>query len=247
MPTQITSPGTTITSVDIEDLERKLDSTLPPAYRAFLLQHNGGVPEPATFKLAELAGPYAEETIELLYGISGGNSDLWLTHINFADQSPPKDCLIIGRIIGSLPICIRLAGTDSGSIYLWNWDNNFQLDLIASSFPDFLSVLYDPSTGRSTSSPYDGAGTIPNEFAYVTDLRIENDVQGVKRAIEAGWDVNAKTNAAQTPLERAVYFNQLEMVELLLQHGAILGRSIELARRQGHFDILDLLLKYDSH
>lgn len=49
----------------------------------------------------------------------------------------------------------------------------------------------------------------------------QNDVEGVRLLIEAGADVNARTDIGSTPLHRAIGGGNVEIVRMLLDAGAL--------------------------
>lgn len=224
----ITEHGPKISSSELLDIETRLGHTLPTEYRLFLLLCNGGVPVPCGFQLKHSSGPYTEDAVEVLYGLSSAPDGLWPVFENFVKQGLPNEYLIIGRIVGGLPLCIKLAGPDTGSIYLWNWERGYAFEVIDYGFDAFLAGLYYLS---------------PQEPNPINILLANNNVQAIRGLITNGWDVNDYPSGGLTPLEHAIFFNHRELAEVLLDHGARLGRSIELAKRRGYLDILELLLE----
>jgi len=226
----ITNQGQRLKETSVAQFEAAIGLKLPPEYRSFLLEYNGGIPVPSSFHLKERSGAYTEDSVGVLYGINEGNDGLLAVYKNFISQGLFSDYLIIGTIVGSLPICIKLSGADAGCIYLWNWDHDFELELIEESFSAFLSGLYEQP---------------PIIISPVAGPLANNDVGAVRKHISEGWDVNDYPTQGHTPIEHAAFFNYTELAELLLQHGAHLGRSIDLAKRRENYDVLEVLLKYD--
>src|SRR5262249_24209046 len=141
-------------SLDVAELlsfEKQLNMPLPPDYRAFLLLHNGGIPEPGDFVISfELGhGNLAE-----FYGLHSGPqyknlSCAWA----ISEDSLPIGLLPIGGDPGGKPICIWLTGENIGKIYFWDhelddyaatfgYHNPFPL---ADSLASFLANLLDAS------------------------------------------------------------------------------------------------------
>ncbi len=65
-----------------------------------------------------------------------------------------------------------------------------------------------------------------------------------KILIEAGADINVKSRYHNTPLSLAIYNDYENIVKLLLDHGANIDKSAIIAAKQGHINIMKLLIKY---
>lgn len=59
--------------------------------------------------------------------------------------------------------------------------------------------------------------TLPNDLSYAAML---GDVAAARRVISFGVDVNARDQEGLTPLLRAVMYENVEVLRLLLEHGA---------------------------
>ena len=59
--------------------------------------------------------------------------------------------------------------------------------------------------------------TLPNDLSYAAML---GDVAAARRVISFGVDVNARDQEGLTPLLRAVMYENIEVLQLLLEHGA---------------------------
>ena len=83
----------------------------------------------------------------------------------------------------------------------------------------------------------------------------KGDLAGVKAAIAAGANVNAKYNYGDTPIYVATVKNHPDVAKLLLAHGAnpnakdakIGKTALHLAAQLGHADIVKLLLAYGAN
>ena len=83
-------------------------------------------------------------------------------------------------------------------------------------------------------------------FNYVRN----NNIEGVKRLIQAGADVDIQDNYGETPLFIASNKGYLEIVQILIQAGADVDKQDEfvftplmIASKKGHTEIVKLLIK----
>lgn len=94
--------------------------------------------------------------------------------------------------------------------------------------------------------------TLPNDLSYAAML---GDAAAARRVISFGVDINARDKEGLTPLLRAVMFENIEVLQLLLEHGAdvsIRGTSeypggesliaLHIAASTGREDVYRLLL-----
>ena len=104
----------------LSEFEAKLGHPLPGDYRAFLLEHNGGTPQPAAFAL----GCDVSE-VHLLYGLHDGPEYAQLEWAlrTYAGRVPP-DLLPIGSDPGGNELCVCLAGGRRGRIYFWDHESH---------------------------------------------------------------------------------------------------------------------------
>lgn len=126
--------------------ERDLGATFPPDFRGFLLEQNGGEPEPNSF---------AVPAAELEVGVSGflglGRADLDLLESaqSYADRTPSLVLPIAETDVGDL-VCLSLRREDFGTVYHWDHEREADegelptgdnLTRLAGSFGDFLVGL----------------------------------------------------------------------------------------------------------
>jgi hypothetical protein len=135
---------------DIVAWEDAMGQALPPDYRDFLLEHNGGRPFPNAFPIEGLDNnPFV--AIQVFFRINGkdvesSNLD-WNLQV-FKDRLP-ENLLAIACDDGGDLICYSLFGKDVGAIVFWDrhqerdeptYDNVYP---IANSFPKFLEGIRD--------------------------------------------------------------------------------------------------------
>lgn len=144
----LTDSGPQIDEERLAALEAKFEIRLPDAYRAFLLQHNGGKPEAHAFSyIAD--GETEEAELERLLSIdvaSGGDfdrDDLSATiEFHWGSLDLPEDYIPIGYTDIHI-ICLSIRGQDPDRVFLWDLNSSgfepedmMPLNL---SFVEFLS------------------------------------------------------------------------------------------------------------
>lgn len=140
--------GPFVTDLDIKRLEKKCKVNLPSAYKAFLLNYNGGHCDPAYFPLVGFKNNPVGH-IQLFYSINHPIeccSPGW-NYETFLGRMPsgffPFACEDGGNIL-----CLSLIGNDSGAVYYWDhdaetnpptFDNVYK---VADSFEAFLDSIH---------------------------------------------------------------------------------------------------------
>lgn len=126
--------------------ERFLEGKLSKEYREFLLQYNGGKPDPCDFDLAD-----DSSCIQEFYKLNSVNNwdDLLEIYRTFKGRIP-KTLLSIACDPGGNQICLAISGRDFGKVFFWDHEKENlsnaeadQLEKIADSFSDFLNCLYE--------------------------------------------------------------------------------------------------------
>jgi uncharacterized protein (TIGR02996 family) len=229
--------GPSLSAVDLERVERELGLRLPREYEAFLLNYNGGVPQPGQF-LVEGDEPEEHREVHWLFRIGsggpGGNLPLEQVVANLRRARAPglvdHDLLPIGEAITQDDMLfIGIAGNSLGHVYYFNDYTHFSYDPenlieIAPSFGQFLARLgnYDPDW---------------------VQLIARGDVAAVERWLHNGGDLEAIDPATDSaPLYHAVWSSQPAMVRLLLEWGATVpSELLSTARGYGNREIIQLL------
>ena len=125
----------------------EIGARLPDDYRAFLLEHNGGLPVPSDFSLG--AG-HGDSTLHHTYGLHAGPEYFRLddTYEVYRGRLPASLLAIADDSSGNA-ICIGLRGEERAKVYFWDhegesdpptWDNVIEL---APSFAAFCDTLFD--------------------------------------------------------------------------------------------------------
>lgn len=148
---KVTASLTPLDQETIEDFERNLDIVLPSSYRTFLLQYNGGHPQPNMFPIQ---GFYADThgLLEWFFCIAEGDVYDLVQNKQVYKNRAPSDLLPIGTDPGGNLICLGVKGKNYGKIYYWDhetegeegeqptYDNVY---FVADSFDDLLQSLAD--------------------------------------------------------------------------------------------------------
>jgi len=146
------------TAEEVAVFERTIGHSLPEDYRNFLC-HFGGFAffHGARFLLKQSRG---EATIEIFFGLMPGDpNDIlrnWhMSHFGSDGHGNhfvphdfiPSEFLPVGQDAGSNPICLSIAGTNKGAIYLWvsqeahDPPTYTSAYLVADSFTEFFMSL----------------------------------------------------------------------------------------------------------
>lgn len=144
------NPYGPLTEERLSRFESAIGQRLPDDYRAFLLEHNGGDPEPAIFAIGEAEGT---DVVQEFYGLHDGPDFLrldraWEGHREWV----PATLIPIAYDPGGNMICLGVRGEERGTIFVWDHElapgeggiETFEnITPIAPSFAVFLDSLYD--------------------------------------------------------------------------------------------------------
>lgn len=140
-----------LTEVDLVRLEEQIQHRIPDAYRVFLLNHNGGYPEPSDFKIdSDTEESTQISSVDWFLGIGGQESTELKYCIETYKGRLPKSLFPVARDPGGSLICISTKKDDLGKVYFWEHEeevedseepNESNLYLIADSFEAFLNSL----------------------------------------------------------------------------------------------------------
>jgi cell wall assembly regulator SMI1 len=225
-----------LTEGELAALEQKLGISLPDDYRAFLLRHNGGVPDPADFRFRlddqESSERFIEGHVTWFYPVTAGQGrlagecDLETVYSNFKGSALPRRMLPIASAEADPDggmLCISVQGIDRGQIY-YRPDVESSEDTVyrvADSFTAFLTTL-----GKLGHQQPD----------WVTAIQ-DGNLEGVSHWLDAGGRLTAQYRGQDT-LRLAVADGNLEMVKLLLTRGASISEAYMHAKDKGQNVIL---------
>jgi len=139
----------------LEDLEQNSGVELPREYRQFLLEHNGGVPEPRWFVVPgdeEFDGEAAERPFACFFALHHRpwNDDTPEGALGFPLQAAWRDfegamlmsnVVPIGKDESGSYICIAHHGPERGQVLYFDHDYD-TLRPLAVDFPSFLAMLH---------------------------------------------------------------------------------------------------------
>src|SRR5690242_19528347 len=122
---------------EIEAFETEIGHGLPEPYKPFLMQHNGGEPEPSYFCYKQQIGDEFLENcsrVQVFLGLTYSEAYelMWTLNI-FKHRVPINFLLIAENGTGGL-IYISLYGDDEGSIYFWDMELEKEIE---EEYPDY--------------------------------------------------------------------------------------------------------------
>ncbi|HEX3054293.1 MAG TPA: SMI1/KNR4 family protein, partial [Aggregatilineaceae bacterium] len=198
----------------------------PEDYRQFLLQHNGGKPEPDTIDFMEHSTPNSSD-ITYIYGIHSG--EYWARldwHMNtYEGRIIDEGLSIAGDSVGNQYVLV-IRGHKKGHIFFWNHEEETDtpsfdnMSHIAKSFTEFIEKLYEYVK--------------PNETEAERIVR-ENDLEALRRLLDSGYDVETLDEYNRTLIENAAIHNCVRMIKILFDRGAELRNALSFARKNYDF------------
>jgi len=138
-----------LTEERLAAFENELGATLPDEYRAFLLRHNGVVPDRETFDVPDEEdgerpfhcffplhdGPWDDSTPEGSQGFP-----LQAALADFRSEGGRADVFPVGKDWSGSYVCVGLAGADRGRVLFYDYDME-RLIVLAGSLSEFLEGL----------------------------------------------------------------------------------------------------------
>lgn len=155
MSVTITGSERPLTEEDVARAEAELGVALPPAYRRFLLAHNGGRPAPADFKIAWRGQPFSPgwrtSTVGDFHAIYDGDAVNLLVDARTYKDRLPKGVLPVAEDPGGNLVVIGTEGDATGKVFFWVHELEGEFDetdaanlgAIADDFDAFLAGLHD--------------------------------------------------------------------------------------------------------
>lgn len=133
-----------VTPEQIEQLEEELRVKLPTEYRYFLLQYDGGRPDPDGIIVAG----FDETDVQVLFGINRKNdSSLIIWNMATLSDRLPAGLVPVGTDSGGNVFCISTRVEDYGSVLYADLDEIYgapgqpRIYSVAQSFEEFLRKL----------------------------------------------------------------------------------------------------------
>ncbi len=146
----VTEAGRSLSCTDLESFEARNGISLPEDYKAFLLKHNGGVPEQNCYPVADHRE--GEMDICLFYGIDQEHESFELqSQFEFYRENLEdpafKNLFPIGYDSFNDQICLDLSPERYGAVIfldlvpIWKDFTEKDIYVIADCFDDFLALL----------------------------------------------------------------------------------------------------------
>ena len=152
MNVTISKSDPALTGAELDRFEQSHRQQIPGVYRKFLLEHNGGQPDPCEFRMRSGSTDSEEAgAVKRFFGINATERTLDLAYAleTFKDRIPAF-LFPIARDPGGNLIGIATEGPDQGHVLFWDHEREADegqppslknLYLIANSFEEFLSGL----------------------------------------------------------------------------------------------------------
>jgi cell wall assembly regulator SMI1 len=142
----------------IVDLEQELGVTLPDDYRNFLMQHNGGYPEPDGFRYySRYPGNYFGDSVNVeramvdrFLALYDGEYNNLQNYREMYQGRVPSEMLPIANDPGGNLICLAIRGNNLGKVLYWKHEeeadegevaNYSNIYFVADSFVQFVDSL----------------------------------------------------------------------------------------------------------
>jgi hypothetical protein len=212
----ISATGEPLLEDDLRKLEEKLAAQLPPSFRKFLRDYNGGVPDPRHFRWGR--GAYQDSSVRFFFHLwSEKPADPYSIEWNLAtyqgeDERIPRDLLPIASDEGGNRVCIGITGTRRGKIFFWDHERESEsnpdsaVKQVKPSFPAFIKSLHTPEE--------DIEGNI-------WDSMNAGDYERLGRLFDEGLSPDyVFIHHRLTLLEYSAMYRETTLTELVLRKGA---------------------------
>lgn len=218
-----TNPHGKLTNDRLKAFESEIGIPLPDDYREFLLQHNGGKPDPCHFPIAE-----DTDSLHHVYGLHDGPTWFRLDDARqtYHGRIPASMIPIADDPYGNA-ICLGVTGNERGRIYFWDHENESDdepyfdnITTLAATFSDFVDSLFK--------------WVDPNETSLEKALNT-NDLDSFKSLLDPNIDLEAKDEHGRTMIENAAIQNSAGIIRYLFDRGASLRNALQLAQQNAKF------------
>ena len=128
---------------NLEFFEKNQNINLPKDYRDFLLEYNGGYPNPGIYKISDELG---ESILNIFYGI-GSMYDNLKKKFDIFDEILEMGFIPIADDPSGNQICIGISKECFGQIFHWAHDEEHDkmenMYFLSNNFNEFLDSLYE--------------------------------------------------------------------------------------------------------
>lgn len=234
MTVMITDVGSPLTAEELEKFEAHLQVQLPADYRQFLLEYNGGRPEPNLFTFH---GQEEGSDCHYLLGLNGSDGfDLRPFIETHKERLPAGLFAIAYDSLGNL-ICLSTRKEDLGRIYFWDHQLHGKQaqapTLVAENFEKFLAGFKSETQNLIENNFGQESQEEQDEIERIID---QKDLNALKELLKAGYDLEAVDDNYLTLLDRVTIAGDLNMVKLVVARGAKVDDALEIARDNAQFD-----------
>jgi hypothetical protein len=146
MTTKILDSHLKLDETKIAVAQMQLKEDIPSEYKKFLLENNGGYPDPESFNLSLADGQKHFTIVERFLAIAPNTNDDLVKNFILYKLERPENLFPIAYDPELNEICIGTKGERKDKIYYWDrilhiGQNTDNVYLLASCFQDFLSKL----------------------------------------------------------------------------------------------------------
>ena len=220
--------GPPLTPTLIHDFELEIDGHLPDDYQQFLLESNGGVPEPEVgfvyrgemHRVPAFDALMSNANEGLRQGLALLREDFNLDgYLPFAcNLNGQHFCLNFRDKIG--PVCLTL----------YTYENQVRVAVtmlrIAPSFSEFIDRLVP----------------IPVVYCPIEELGRSGTPEELVHYLKDGNSLDALSKNGFTILCEAIKFRNTAMLQACMEQGASLSQAVYIAVQNGRVDILPMLV-----
>ena len=152
MTNEITRPGPSLAEADVAACEGRLGRPIPPAYREFLLRHNGGRPERDGFEVESNGSFESGYCVRRFLGVSHTERTFTLEWVADASKGDvPDEFFPIAVDPGGNMIGLIVGGERDGQVFFWDHEmpadttadvgSREDMFFVAASFAEFFDKL----------------------------------------------------------------------------------------------------------
>jgi len=155
MGLQISDAKRTPTADDLRNAERMIGRPLPEEYKRFLMEHNGGRPEPAEFKITWRGQDWADDwqtgMVHYFLALHDGELSNFFKYFRTYQGRIPEDTVPIAYDPGGNLVLLGVGDTNMGRVFFWVQDFEVEegkiadygnVGLVANRFNEFLDGLF---------------------------------------------------------------------------------------------------------
>ncbi|CAM2064449.1 SMI1/KNR4 family protein [Sulfidibacter corallicola] len=152
-PLRMLKTASPLSEEELDRAEAKVGHEFPAAYRAFLLEHNGGRPSRQVFRFTdEIDEKDNSDMVEFFLYLQPTGHENFFEYNQIFQSRIPLDLLVIARTPGNDLVCLATKGSHKGKVFVWvrkheneddPWSPAFEL---AERFDAFLASLIDLQT-----------------------------------------------------------------------------------------------------